>query len=413
MKKFFNSRKNIITAAAAFALVLALTVSALICLKKPVIAFYGLDDSTVTAIKSAVDEWNKTSRVKYAWKKLDAAKTISENLAAGRRPELLITVSGAPVKNAVKKAAKNTGLSAQTLSDLTTTIRSTALTDENTKAVQALPLLSSHFEIDIDTQAFKRSKTGALNSWKDFEAFLKYEKKFTDSPLVFGGKNPELFLDLLGALTEAFDSAEEYSKAVSLINSSNLTGWNEITLASELCDDYTSPLYSSVTFLADWLKKGYINKESFNLTDFDANEFLKAKLASASFMTLEQHRRADGKTIERFSSVYFPSDKNSSKRNFTAKVIYAVPLRKNKAVSKAAEWMISTQGQENLSRATGLAPVLAKCRTPDHQSDDARFWVAATETPLAGLSREVDLTLSQKKDLAKAISLKIKDIAAR
>ena len=61
-----------------------------------------------------------------------------------------------------------------------------------------------------------------------------------------------------------------------------------------------------------------------------------------------------------------------------------------------------------MSRATGLAPVFAQCRTPDRQADDVRYWVAATNAPLAGLSREVALSKKQKDELAQDLAAKIK-----
>ena len=64
--------------------------------------------------------------------------------------------------------------------------------------------------------------------------------------------------------------------------------------------------------------------------------------------------------------------------------------------------------QENLSRGTGVAPVLAQCRTPDKQANDARYWIAATTTPLPGLANEVYLTAEQKKVITAEIIARIK-----
>ena len=80
--------------------------------------------------------------------------------------------------------------------------------------------------------------------------------------------------------------------------------------------------------------------------------------------------------------------------------------------SKDAETLVShlvqKEYQEDLSRASGLAPVLAQCRTPDKQADDARYWIAATTAPLAGLSSEVYLSKEQKTKLSAEIAAKIR-----
>jgi hypothetical protein len=82
--------------------------------------------------------------------------------------------------------------------------------------------------------------------------------------------------------------------------------------------------------------------------------------------------------------------------------------KSEKAESVLAE-LISVQAQETMSRSTGIAPVLAQCRTPDKQADDARFWIAATTCPLPGLSNEVYLTKSQKTALSAEIASRIRN----
>ena len=70
--------------------------------------------------------------------------------------------------------------------------------------------------------------------------------------------------------------------------------------------------------------------------------------------------------------------------------------------------MISKEGQEKLCAQTGFAPVLAQCKTVDRQADDARYWVAATNPPLQGLSRDITLTAEQKEDLSKSIQAAVR-----
>jgi len=407
VKKFLSDKKTVcISACTLFALILFVVIFNL--LKPPVIAFYGIEESTKNSIIKTIDDWNNSINLKYKYKTLDSSKTLESQAYSVKNCTILFTVSGAAVKKASSLAHKKSYISKSPFSEMTSSIRSSAITNEENTRVIAMPLLSDHFEIDIDLGAFNRSKLRSIATWNDIEKFLSVESKITKNPLIFAGKDAPTALDLYGALVEAFDGTAEYLKAVEMIEKNKNESWNPPLLAETLCDDYNSPLYSTVDNLSKWYQKGLLNKESFNLTKNDVNEFLKARLASSVFMSLEQHRKVDNATIERFSSIYLPSQKSAGERNFTAKIIYAVPQKKNADFTKMIMYLLSTQGQEQLSRNTGLAPVLAHCKTPDRQSDDARYWIAATNTPLAGLSREVDLTLEQKQDLAKEIGAKIK-----
>ncbi|MDE7140993.1 MAG: hypothetical protein K2O09_09630, partial [Treponemataceae bacterium] len=79
-------------------------------------------------------------------------------------------------------------------------------------------------------------------------------------------------------------------------------------------------------------------------------------------------------------------------------------FRKQKKALALARQLMTADTQENLSHMTGLAPVLAQCPTPDQQADDARYWVAATNAPLAGLSREAALSDAQWQELSAVLA---------
>lgn len=377
---------------------------------KPVIGFYGIDTSTQKAICSVVENWNKDTKngFRFKFKTLDSSKTLESQLFVGKKPHLLFTTNGSAVKIATDSASKKAALASAPLGKMTSSVQAAAISGKNPGTVAALPLLCGHFEISINSTAFRNSGMKAIASWADIEQFLKIQKKNIANPLIFAGKDPEVFLNLLGALTEALDGAEEYQKACTLIEEAKQKKWKAAQLAEELCGSYNAPLYTAAKKLSDWFSSGFLSRDCFNLTTKDVNAFLQAKLATCVFMPLYVHRSVDQNTIKRFSTIYFPSEASPETRKFTGEIIFAVPQKKNSLNTRLVQYLSSEAGQEELSRATGLAPVFAQCRTPDRQADDVRYWIAATNTPLAGLSRESDLTQKQKNELALELAAKIK-----
>ena len=411
-KKFANLKKYKVTLIfAGIAMVCAsiCTVCVVKILSKPVIGFYGIDPATQNAICTVIENWSgEKNGSKFKFKTLDSAKTLESQLFLGTKPELLFTTSGSSVKIAAHSASKNAALTSELLAKMASSFRGAAISGKKNGTVAALPLVCGHFEISVNTTAFRNSGMKAIATWDDIEKFLKIQKKSLSNPLIFAGKDPEVFLDLLGALTEALDGAEEYEKACALIEEAKEKKWKASALAEELCGSYNAPLYTAAKKLSEWFTQGLLSRDCFNLTGKDVNAFLKAKLSSVVFMPLYAHRTVEQDAIKRFSTIYFPSERSPGTRKFTGEIIYGVPQKKNSLNSRLALYLASEAGQEELSRATGLAPVFAQCRTPDRQADDVRYWIAATNTPLAGLSRESDLTQKQKTELAQELAAKIK-----
>lgn len=392
----------------ALFIILAIVLTAVI-LRPSSIAFYGLDERTELSIKSAIDNWNKTENIKFKYKILDQEKPLGTQISVANRPDLLITTNGAAVGIAARNASEKAAMNSAVLSEMTSSMRSAAVLSENGAKVRAAPFLSGHFEIDIDMNAFRASRMKAIATWKDIDQFLMIEKKNFDYPLIFAGKDAETTLNLLGAMTESLDGTEQYRAAAKLIEEYTTDKkWDAAELAEELCGSYNSPLYTSVKKLSEWYASSLMARDCFNYTFSDINAFLQNRLSAAALMSLSDHRKIDTRTAERFTSIYIPSEKSAGERRFTGQVIYAVPQKKNKGLEKLIDYFLSTEGQEQLSRITGLAPVFARCRTPDHQADDARYWIAATSAPLAGLSCEVDLSQKHKSQLAAELASIVK-----
>ena len=245
----------------------------------------------------------------------------------------------------------------------------------------------------------------AIRSWKDIEEFCAIQKNKGDFPVSFAGSDTLFLLDLLGALGEAFEGEAAYNKAAEILSlQASLSTFDAKEVADQLFIVPDAPLAYSIYYLKKLIEKGYVTPSSQYLKHSDINSYIQQRVTNLFFTRLSVHRTYDIKAIDRYSSIYVPSAKTPENRHFTATITYAVPLNsKNKNLNSLIEYLLSSQTQGALSQMTGLAPVLANCPTPDQQADDARYWVAATSTPVAGLGHEAFLTSEQQKELQAAI----------
>lgn len=413
--KKIQTNKKIILAASIIAavLVLAFALAAIIFSgKKNTVAIWGLEKPQSLAVKSEIEKISKEQNLALEVQILDGEKSLSSQLIIPAKILAVITTKGYGTETAESKAGKNSALLADLTSEMTSSMRAAAKTAKNEKnenderKVSVVPLLSDNLEIDIGTRAFRNSGMSAISTWSDIENFSKIQKRKIEFPLVFAGADGKFFLDILGGLAEAFDGQDSYKKAREILKNSAGKRFNAAQLADDLAQNPDSPLITSVRNLKNWQKNGLLNPNTFALSKKDVNAFVSSGLASGFFMSLSDHRNFGGK-ISNYSSIYLPSENNAAARFFTSATVCAVPLKKSKSVEKLIKTLVSQEGQENLSRATGLAPVLAHCRTPDKQADDVRYWIAATNTPNAGLGNEIFFTPAQYRQLAKELAAKV------
>ena len=408
LMKNLKSKKVIINASAAVvALILAVVLVTCASGRKSTIAFYGLGDAQIKGIESVIDSIAEQKHLHFEYIVYDSEKKLESQIPLSGKPRLLFTTSGYAVNTAVKDVPKKAGVSPELTSGMTSSLRGAVKYNSDQTKITALPILSSHNEVDIETAAFRNSGMAAINTWKDVEDFIRIQKRKVEYPVMFAGSEPSLFLDMLGSLTEAIEGAEAYGQAVEILKSGEKK-FDAVKLADELSANPDSPLITTVKMLSNWYKLGYIHPGTFSFKMNDLEAFAQSKLVNVMFMPLENHRTFNQDAISRFTSIYYPSSRTANSRVFTGKTIFALPLSKAKDAETLVSALISKENEEKLSRATGLAPVLAQCRTPDKQADDARYWIAATAAPLAGLSNEVYLTKEQKTKLAAELAARIR-----
>ena len=405
-KQFALSKKIIIV---AVIVALIATVSIVTCATSTTrtIAFYGISESQISGLKTIITEICEKEHLSFEYVVLDSEKRLENQIPLSRKPQILFTTAGYPLESALDIASKKGGVEPELTAGMTSSVRSAVRYLDLSQKIIALPIVTSHYEVDIETAAFRNSGMRAINTWKDVEDFLKIQKRRVEYPIVFAGSDSDTFLDMIGAFCESIEGADAYEQAVDIL-SEGAKHFDAIKLAKELCDNPDSPLITTVRMLSSWYKNGFIHPGTFSFKNADVEAFAQSKLSSVLFMPLEQHRVFNQEAISRFTSIYFPSSRTASSRVFTGKMIYAIPMIKSKDAETLVSHLVQKEYQEDLSRASGLAPVLAQCRTPDKQADDARYWIAATTAPLAGLSSEVYLSKEQKTKLSAEIAAKIR-----
>ena len=373
--------------------------------KNVVVGFYNISKSQQQVFTNVIEEICEAKEIAADFFEIDGEQDFSEQVLQNKI-NLVLAPAGFAVENAVDAAQENAEVSTDVTGGMFSSMRQAAIAKDS--KLKAVPLIFDNLEIDIEISAFKMSGMERIATWEDIEQFAQLQKKDLDYPVSFAGAEPIFLLDLLGSLGEAFDGYEAYTRAAQILKEAALAKkqgavFDAATVAKKIFIDPDAPLPLSMYYLKQFVKKGLITSASKELIHTDINSYIQQRVTKAFFTTLSVHRTYDTKAVSRFSTIYVPSKNGAEQRHFTATTTYAVPLTVNENVALVIQEMLSTDTQTSLSQLTGLAPVLANCRTPDQQADDARYWIAATNAPVAGLGHEAELSESDLKALANEV----------
>lgn len=360
------------------------------------VGFYQTDSSITKSLESVITEICNENEIKVTYTELT-----NENLKNVNKYDLIFTPAGFTQKKISKLIKQNVSIPNSITNGMFSTAIGSVIMDENT--IKAVPVVFDNLEINIETSEFKMSGLSKIATWQDIEEFSKIQKNKIDYPISYAGGNPILFLDILGALAEATDGISSYKNAVKIMEKYSKE-FNIDQLITELFFTDNAPLYSSLEYLKFLINKGYINPNSQFLTKQDIESYITNRLTNVVFTTLSDHRKMNSNAISRYSTIYLPSKMNTNYRSFTANATYAIPTNNTDNCRTVLESLFTSAKQGELCCYTGLSPVFANCMTPDKQSDDARYWIAATEPPLAGLGHEVEFTNEQLQQILNEIN---------
>ena len=345
-------KKTMFLAAVSVAVILGIATGiALLASKKPVLAFYDIPENVAANIRQILGS-------SFSYTTYNADRPLAWELEQTARPAMVITPSGQGLAAAKAAVPPKIRLNANTLKDMTTSIRALTQTNKE-KNIKALPLLTSHLEISVNTQDLKKSGVKNINSWNDLERFAIAASEKNGKKILFAGKDSGLFLDMVGGMAESISGKRAYENAVQLIEiavdktrNGKKNTLDAAVLAQSLAGSPDTPLYDALRMLNRWYNEGIIFSEAFSIDQKSVEALMSNKLASAVFMTLNDHRAVDHNVIDKYASIYFPSNIPAYSRAFTAPVYFALPLKNNKSVIEAALQLTATAKQQPIPLAT-------------------------------------------------------------
>lgn len=362
------------------------------------VVFYGIENEFVlNGLQFSLDKIAENQKLTFNYSTVTLDDEFDKKSLS---PDLIISSAGFATNSTVNFAENIADVSL--LNGMTSSIRNSAKVDDD--FVKALPFLNDFMNLEVSYLAYPKADLEKISNWDDFSVMAKTISRKTSEPIVFAGKNPRNFFDILGALSEALDGVSSYNQAVKILSENEGKSADEI--AKLLCDNSDSPFASTISYLKNWDKNHLICDSSYlNFSERDVDAYAENDLCKILFMKLSDHRSC--KNLKQFSQIYFPSKIEGRGRRFTANIIYAIPTSKNKNLKNILSELVSETNQAILARNTGLAPVLTQARVPDIQSDDARFYVAATSVPCAGLGFETNISSENLTKIAREIRARI------
>lgn len=349
---------------------------------KPRVAFYNVNERTVKAIQKELNTLPQKNGkpFKYesiildnetplsAQKKIKKAKIVFAVLDQDSKDFALTSKRVKP-----QNIALTNGMPSTTRANLVSK-------DEN---LYAVPLLYDFYLIEVNRNLYNQTQMKGVSDWADFTEFLERAKSLTMNPFVFAGGNDTALLDFFASLTEAVSGKDVLLSAEKKLYEASKKG-NLQTTADTLLSE-GGELFDTAQELTKLIQKGLISSEVFGMSEQDVEFFMTNNLCASSAQLLSQHREIPFETVKNFTSIYIPGVSSDAQRAFFAPQIVAIPLSKKPYVTSAMN-ILSSSRQDSLCYSASLAPVSSSCATPDIQSDDARFWVAASEGSIFSLS---------------------------
>jgi len=217
--------------------------------------------------------------------------------------------------------------------------------------------------------------------------------------LFFAAADPDTLLQFTGAYLESAYGIE----ACNALGKAIREGKPFDTVVTEPLDANGHTLASVLDVFKGWATSGLLHSQWTAFTINDVKQFMKAELAPVAFMPLSVHRTVDSAIIVKYSASFFPVVNPSAPQSFTAPVICGVQFKKSPLLSGILQNLASQGVQATLSMETGLAPVSSQAVAPDRESDDVRYWTAATEAPYPGLDKAAFTTPTDRKAFADKI----------
>lgn len=410
------TRKKIIMISAAAAVAVAIAISAAMTVRAGntrTIGFYGIAENQVAAIRSILEKSNENldKSVKLNFRNLDTGKRAEYQ---AKNVDLLFIPAGRGADNVSAMAGKKNNsrnfFDASIIKNSSISAANFAMTRKGAgkNTITQVPVLFDGYEILLSIQSISETQMKMLETWVDLESFAENSKKFTPYPIVFAGGDDDSLLGVLSVLVESFEGREAYEALVEKIASYDGTMKD---LVEELSDN-NQALEESLSRIIRWNRKEIFSTDMLKLGNDEARNLIENFRSAVTIMSLSQHRLITMSSVKNFttipihtneSSFYTPSIRPLNQRSLVAPATCMISMTADERTKKLAESMTTIDGQEILCHETGLSPLLANCRIPDIQSDDIRFWIAATSQPVVPIYEGAFSDKARKAEFASAI----------
>ncbi len=338
----------------------------------PVIAFYNTPEAIRQAVTSLAENPDFAGKTIFKFQKLDDTLPLSAQTKKLSKIDLLFTMDG---RNASEIAESTMPPSEQVRNLMPSAMRKAG---QNETRGYGLPLLLDHFEVAYNLKTLDQNGIAEPKTLSDLLSAAKKMKKTSFYPIVCAGGQDTDILFLSGALLEARFGLEGWQNVVHSLK-------NDSSFKTVLADKNFRAVLDE---LVRWRTDGLIHPEWFRMSAADVNSFMENDYTGIVFMSLSAHRTISQRTIEKFSSSFFPPSLSGSPRALTAPTLLGIrPFKKNP--DKKAEAFLyrlaRDDGQKKIGSITGLAPVNSTAETKDKQATDVRLWIASTGQPLPDL----------------------------
>ncbi len=407
MKIKLSFKKIIVSVAALVVFLIAILIIVIgISSHRPTAAFYGIsgtDQEKIEKVLQATSAKKKGRFLPFNIVTLDTSVSL-ENALKKQKADIVFVRRGKNSDFAAKLAEKKrTVFGAEILEGMTTSVKQTAFVSNG--KVAAVPILIDNYELDVHSEKFQASGIKNLSTLEDLEKLAWITKSSTPAPIVFPGGDDDFLINIFGALVEAVSGKSAYiegkEKIARLINSGRANYNSYLETLKELSAEGNA-YAETCKLLKNWTQKEILPRNIYQISVRDMKIFMQSEIVAAAFQTLSEHRTFERPVISKYTSVYIPAAAENLERSFVSPVIFGISLSKDKIARNAIE-KLADEFQSQLCFSTGLAPVQATCSVPDVQSDDVRYWVAASSEPLPALSDWLFATKGQKTLFAEAL----------
>jgi ABC-type glycerol-3-phosphate transport system substrate-binding protein len=308
--------------------------------------------------------------ISHSYQELDLESINSNNDKKAKKPDLII-----------EPLNYNMGLLSEVNNNLFSTIpRSIARTGVIDGKIVALPIFLDHIEIafrqDLYTQQGLTVEDRIL-SLRDMENVLLKLVNPSFFPLVMAGSTDAELLDVLSVLTLSLGGVDSYLNLTKLLNSKETP---ESYINFDLGDGWN--LGVVIDKLNYWKESGIIHPQWYSFDTKQVELYSERQITSTVIMRLTTHRSWPFHILRRWQSSPFPfNNPNNAGSGVIAPTTVAY-IPQNAKVAKETQLvlqkLISKDFQESIVKKLQLAPVHSTADTLDRESDDLRFWAAAS-----------------------------------